>query len=206
MRTRLFGAAALALVAAIVGSTAGTANAALIGLTSKKPDVYSNQVWMTYTVTDAVNHYGTLTAGGSASILTPPIGSATSINSGTFALTAYLHYGALSTDPVTAVGGSLQITGDTGSGIQTLLSGSNISQFGYSTSKATFDFLFAPGAGSLDTWNGPVGVILHEEPIRTPVISRGCSPRTSVLPRPRPAMPTPSPCPNPPRPRFLALR
>ena len=165
MRTHILGAGAVALVALTVGSTAGKADAALLGITSRNPDVSSNSVWMTYTVTDAVNHFGTLTAHGSASLLTPPVGSPAAISNGTFDLTAKLHYGPLSTDPVTAVAGSsLSITGDAGSGAETFFSSSTLSQFGFSTSKATYDFWFSPGAGTKDASNGPIGVILHEDP------------------------------------------
>jgi hypothetical protein len=150
----------LGVVAFVVGTAglSGTASAAPIVLIPQSPDVASNTINMYYTVSGGV---GTFTATGkSASI---DLVNLTSDPGDTFTLTAHFTpTGSLSTSVPTIIDGSLTINGKVGANpVTTLLSSTTLTQFGFSTLHADFQFVFSNGSGSLDPLNKNIDVVLH---------------------------------------------
>lgn len=142
----------LARMACLLGLAlpAATAQAISLNLALGLPDIMSSFITVNYTAASDL-----LAADGFATELTDA-GGTTSIMSGTFSLMATID------DSGTASSGSLTISGDVGSGVQTLLSSSTLSQFGFPTGGGDpLEFVFTNLDGSLAAQFGSrAGVVL----------------------------------------------
>jgi hypothetical protein len=153
---------ALGIVA--VGLFATNANAAPLGLSSSRPDVLSNFISESYNATTK-----TLTATGTATQLTTPPNSISTITNGSFTLSATFSItGSGSTEVLTPTSGSLSVTG--AGGTHNYFSSTVLQNFGFSTNSIGssgitnqfFEFVFGPGTGDFGVGN-KIDVILASQ-------------------------------------------
>jgi len=141
----------------MMGWAAAPARAAMIGLHTSFPDVYSNAIAISYSYDSGTNR-GTLTATGTAKD-DKLSGSTTPITSGAFSLsTQFTKTGTGNTAVLTPVSGTLNITGNSGT---TFFYSTSFLAIGYDPAKDDFDFIFGPGTGTDTNGTDKLGVILH---------------------------------------------